>query len=446
MYLVRDSLRKVDAVSGNILWTKELPLSGDYISLPFTDGLMIRSGRNITVLDSSGNIKGQNTINLTIDPPVIYTQLIDGSIVGGGAFYSWGRYYHVFNRSGLVFKLNEEGHGLIDSTSFYHNGDADFDGVLTFYDDAVFIAAKLNETNSTVNLNVPYEYGRLVYSADWEQSFESGLNLKYSDNNLDNVIDTNDFHLLTTYSPLSNMWQHPHEDSTGIPLYCVFEDSSGFDDDTITYYIIIGNAGEPIDSVYGISLLTGIQGYVSYTSYDLQFRNGVLGDTATNLFIYSNFPYPPILKSYVACRTDQQNITLAGGDTLATVKCVLNSNSVSGLVPAYISAHIIGKEGYSIPFHPISDTLNLIITSNRENKLDHKIIVYPNPVENELHLLSEKKIDHIRIMDVIGRLVYSQKVHDEDVIIDTTNFPDGVYFIQCDIAGAMQVVKLIVGN
>ena len=446
VYIMGDSLKKIDATTGTELWTKEIPALGNPAILAFTDGLLFINGRDLTVVDSSGTIKGQNTINLTIDPPAIYSELSDGSVVGGGTFYSWSRYYRTYNRSGLVFKLNEEGHGIIDSTSFYHNGDADLDGVLTFYDDAVIIAAKLNETNSTVNLNFWYDYGLLVYSADWAQSFESGLNLKYSDNNLDNVIDTNDFHLLTSYSPLTGMWQYPHEDSTGIPLYCAFADSAGFDDDTITYYIIIGNVGEPIDSVYGISLMSGIRGYVSYTSYDLQFNNGVLGDTATDLFTYSNSPYPPILKSYVACRTDHQNITLAGGDTLATVKCVLNSNSVPGAYPAYISAHIIGKEGYSIPFHPVSDTLNLIITSMQENNYEYKINVYPNPVKNELHIIAEKQIDHIRITDVVGRVIYSEGVHDEQIIIDTTNFEVGVYFIRCEIAGAIKVVKLVVDN
>ena len=446
VYLLRDSLRKLDATTGNILWTKELPVTGNYISLPFTDALMVRSGRNITILDSSGMVLGQNTIDLVIDPPAKYCQLNDGSIVGGGAFYSWSRYYYEYNRSGLVFKLDSTGQGQIDSTSFYHLGDADFDGVLNFYDDAVIIAAKLNETNSTTNLNSYLDYGIIVYSSDWEQSFECGLNLKYCDNNFDNVIDTNDFHLLSSYSPLTGLWQYPHEDSTGIPMYCTFSDSAGFDDDTLSYYIIIGNQGEPIDSVYGISLLTGIRGSVSYNYFDLQFTNGVLGDTATDLFVYSNNPYAPIMKSFVACRTDHQNITLAGGDTLATVRCVLNSYSIPGVYPAFLSAHIIGKEGYSIPFHPLSDSLNLIITSVNANIRKQDISVYPVPANDEINIVSEKNVYQIRILNTDGRLVYSEKYRSRVINIKTDQLKAGVYFVECNQGDKIVMSQILIAH
>lgn len=446
VYLVRDSLRKVDAASGTILWTRALPMTGNYFSLPYLNGMLISSGRDIIVIDSTGSIKGQNTINFTIDPPTIYEQLTDGSIASGGAFYGWSPHFRIYKRSGLVFRLNEEGHGAIDSTSVYLNGDADFDGILSFADDAVIIAAKLNEINTTPNLNFSYDYGNLTYGPDWAQSFESGLNLKFSDNNSDAVIDTNDFHILTNHSPITGGVPFIHIDSTGVPIYCKLVTDSTVNSDTLTYYIILGNQGEPIDSVYGISFTTGISGPVTYDYFDLQLRNGVIGDTATDLFQYSNYLNQPQRKSVVECRTDQQNITLAGGDTLAIVKNVFSSLSIPGIYPAHVYAHMIGKEGYTIPTYSVGDSVNLIINMAEENEFNNSITVSPNPATTELFINSKSFIKKISISDLIGRMVYSYPMYGNETRLNLSELRPGVYFLQCDFTVGRKVVKFIVGE
>lgn len=444
VYLVRDSLRKVDAATGNILWTKVLPITGNYFSLPYINGMLISSGRDIMVIDSAGLIKGQNTIGLTIDPPSIYEQLTDGSIASGGAFYAWMPPMRRWKRSGLVFRLNEEGRGAIDSTNFYHNGDADFDGILGFSDDAVMIAAKLHETNTSPNVNLSYYYSTVVYRPDWAQSFESGLNIKYCDNNGDAVIDTNDFQMLTSNSPMTGGISPIHIDSSGVPLYCKLVNDSTVNSDTLTYYIIIGNPGDPIDSVYGISFSTGINGPVVYDYFDVQLRNGLFGDTANDLFVYSNYPYPPQRKSYVECRTDQQNITLAGGDTLATIKNVFGAFSIPGVYPAYIYAHMIGKEGYTIPTFSVGDSVNFIINSTEEIKSDYEISVYPNPITTDFIINSIKEIRQITITDTFGRVVYNDVVNDKEIRLNTTELSSGFYFILCDFEVGRKVVKVVV--
>ena len=172
----------------------------------------------------------------------------------------------------------------------------------------------------------------------------------------------------------------------------------------------------------------------------------MLGDTATDLFVYSNNPYAPIMKSFVACRTDHQNITLAGGDTLATVRCVLNSYSIPGVYPAFLSAHIIGKEGYSIPFHPLSDSLNLIITSVNANIRKQDISVYPVPANDEINIVSEKNVYQIRILNTDGRLVYSEKYRSRVINIKTDQLKAGVYFVECNQGDKIVMSQILIAH
>lgn len=444
VYLMGDSLKKIDATTGNEMWIKEIPVSGNPSILSFTDGLTFINGRDVTVVDSSGNIKGQNTIGLTINFPGRYSELSNGSIVNGGTFYSWNKYYREYNRSGFVFTLNEEGRGVIDSTTFYHLGDADRDCLIAYYDDAVIIAAKLGEVNNSNSSIMSNSNGSLVFSADWQQSFGNGLNLKFSDINQDNRIDTNDLNALGPYPDNVGTCYIPHTDTAGMKLYCRLANNVNVAGDTLIYWLIFGNPGDQLDSLYGVSLFTGVSaGPVFYTMQEIEFKNGVIGDTATDLFIHHTSP-SSYLTSYVACRTDQQNITISGGDTLATVKCIIDDlNSLPGIFPLFVGAHFISKDGYTIPYTVISDTLNLVINSSEELFVENPMHVYPNPVKDILHLKALNNIIEVKLYDVTGRIVFQSKVNSNEYDLNTSLLNTGIYFLESRGVSRVEIFKVV---
>jgi endoglucanase len=79
----------------------------------------------------------------------------------------------------------------------------------------------------------------------------------------------------------------------------------------------------------------------------------------------------------------------------------------------------------------ITDSESLSID---DDALDTKIVLYPNPTRNFLNVkLSsfDKKIKHIRIIDVNGRIIneYAPK-HTNSIKLNTNNLENGVYLIQ----------------
>jgi len=79
----------------------------------------------------------------------------------------------------------------------------------------------------------------------------------------------------------------------------------------------------------------------------------------------------------------------------------------------------------------ITDSESLSID---DDALDTKIVLYPNPSSNFLNVKlssSGKKIKHIRIIDVNGRIIneYAPK-HTNSIKLNTNNLENGIYLIQ----------------
>ena len=67
--------------------------------------------------------------------------------------------------------------------------------------------------------------------------------------------------------------------------------------------------------------------------------------------------------------------------------------------------------------------------------------IYPNPVQNELHIRSEAPMHAIQISDITGRTLYEiQGVNRSDLTIDVSGFVGGIYFVQID-KKVMKIIK-----
>lgn len=65
-----------------------------------------------------------------------------------------------------------------------------------------------------------------------------------------------------------------------------------------------------------------------------------------------------------------------------------------------------------------------------EIQLDMVTRVYPNPVRNTLFIQSDQQIDHLRMFDLAGRMVYQSQVMDFETTIDANQLRGGLYILQ----------------
>ncbi|MBI2257608.1 MAG: T9SS type A sorting domain-containing protein [Flavobacteriia bacterium] len=77
-----------------------------------------------------------------------------------------------------------------------------------------------------------------------------------------------------------------------------------------------------------------------------------------------------------------------------------------------------------------------------ENSLETKIIISPNPSYNLILVESEEELFGIDIVDCLGNLIFSEKIHEYNYTINTSNIRNGVYFIKCFTKNDNIVMKI----
>jgi len=442
IYLTYDSLKKVDATSGQLLWTKPLPGSGIFDIMKSTDGLVVLDERLISVLDSSGIISDTNSILLSVVPPTAIASANNGAIYTGGEFINiTSQIYR--NYSTFLIKLNENAEGVIDSTTFFLAGDADNNSDVSFVKDGLFIAAAIGHTTPLSQLNSNEGLINTTYAEQWPDSSDCGINYKYSDAIMNGIIEKNDVEFLkhswAFFTPSTN-------DSASSIVKIILENNILSPGDTAYATIIIGSQGLPTDSFYGISfealLPTGI---LFSPPYIVEIKNNVMGDTTSNL-LYIESPYINLnyYLGMILCRTDHQNISLAG-DTILRVKALVSPNILPGVYPVNNSCFMINEGGCFLPVNIISDSLQIISNSTKELTTNLNIKVYPNPASNKINISSgENSKKEILIKNILGKTVYTSTSSEEHFSIQTENWSSGVYFLEITSGKFKRQYKFIV--
>ena len=72
-----------------------------------------------------------------------------------------------------------------------------------------------------------------------------------------------------------------------------------------------------------------------------------------------------------------------------------------------------------------------------------KVQVYPNPTSGEITLEGDG-LNHVRIVNTYGQMVYNAKVEGEQVRIDLSNMAKGIYMMHIEADGGQAVRKIVI--
>lgn len=92
----------------------------------------------------------------------------------------------------------------------------------------------------------------------------------------------------------------------------------------------------------------------------------------------------------------------------------------------------ISEERESYTFSNVNEdhTIRVDFTSSiPQYILDEAVSVYPNPAQNNLRISTTTSFDQIVITDVVGKIVYQEKMNQNHVEVDISSLHAGIYFI-----------------
>lgn len=72
------------------------------------------------------------------------------------------------------------------------------------------------------------------------------------------------------------------------------------------------------------------------------------------------------------------------------------------------------------------------------------LVVYPNPVSSMLNIKSDLAFSEIKLVNLLGQVVFSQTVLDQEYMIDVSKFDNGLYFLKVNTLNGVISKKVIV--
>ncbi len=455
IYMVGGSLiKKIRTGDGSLAWSNPFPYR--VLSVTADGGIIACNSasdpNSIARYDSSGTLVWSRLIPFSYFG---YRSIIESKpnfFVTGGAYKSTYLDYlglsHGYGFSSFLFQIDSSGHGVVDSTNYFFNGNANDNTTLSFADDACYVAAAINNSGSARDLELRGAPLRSVFATDWTGQFCTVVNYKFSDVDGNGFIDSADIRLLSYYSDYSRTvpshWRMTNHNFVLPDLILKYEKDTVSPGDTLTAYFILGSSITPVDSIYSLSLSI-------YQLY--RFESGIcnvpisnFGDSTLNLYSFFSFPTSIYNADFVISRQDHQNAYL-NGDTIAVFHFILRNNTHSGLYTFYIDYNAITECGSPVLLNIVSDTIFVPETTGIKTLSSNGIKIFPNPATDEIFFSLDKENCHeLIIMDNIGNEILKIKNPEKEFKVNLSGFANGIYYVSFKSENNIYKSKFIVNR
>ena len=182
--------------------------------------------------------------------------------------------------------------------------------------------------------------------------------------------------------------------------------------------------------------LTGLEADVDY-----DVRVSAICDTAhVSSTVMTSFktlmPAPP---TYTIVATAGPNGTISPSDTIVNqgdsvlftftpdnnyyVSRVLVNDDSVGNGTSYTITNVVANMTIHVEF--AGDSIEI-----QQHQLDHSVLIYPNPASTQLKVELSAAFEQLEITNLLGQIVYTTNVNDNELTINVVDYRTGVYFIR----------------
>ena len=190
-----------------------------------------------------------------------------------------------------------------------------------------------------------------------------------------------------------------------------------------------GNAADPVYTIY----IKGLDIGDEIAAYDGGIMVGVMKANSQNAFenelavfstVYNGQGYqsgnPIILKIF--------------------------DNSTQSIVETEYTLENVFGEAYMQKTYPSEDGFFSVIniTKSSGSLIEETLSVYPNPASDLLNINSNNQILRVKILNYTGQIVSDNKFNNKELIINTSVYNSGIYFIQIETEKGISTKKVII--
>ena len=176
------------------------------------------------------------------------------------------------------------------------------------------------------------------------------------------------------------------------------------------------------------------------TDYDVRIK-ATCNNTNISRYATAHFKTLPI--TYTIIATAGLNGTISPADTVT-----VNEGDDQTFTFTSASGYTVDSvvvDGATVEFDTVTFTYTLEnirenktihvefkenLSISQYNNLDNSVLIYPNPASDQLKIRLSVTFKQLEIVNLLGQVVYTANVNNQELTVDVTNYHSGVYFIR----------------
>ena len=453
-------VQKVDALSGNQIWNRNYNYTafsgieashdgGFFASTGYRPGGPngwggVPTAGSIFRADSMGDTLWTRTYTFPYYGLSTFRVIPGGNILTGGCYLSGYSYLDYKDHSAFITMMNNDGSYPLQQTGYMVAEDADHDLFRNFVSDALQTMLALGQTGPARDTSLDgigpfgaFACERSDIAIDWPNFSPNGINYKYADYDGNGIVDTNDINnfIYCTPDSIQLYYRYGHNliSQNNEEFFLVPVNDTILPGDDALYYMIMGSAGNPVDSIYGFAFSHFIDENGWNQADSAAFYPTALGIPGTDLWTFqkNSFVTNGLSRTHtLMCRTDFQN-TNSLYDTIGLIR-YRGYFSTSLFTPTIADFKAILVDGSEIPFTVSAGSIFIDSSSVKINEGSiANLKIYPNPVSDKLtvngYRLSGTTVV-ISVFNILGEKVKELKSEEVNTVIPVEDLQDGYYF------------------
>ncbi len=190
-----------------------------------------------------------------------------------------------------------------------------------------------------------------------------------------------------------------------------------------------GNAAEPVYTIY----ISGLEIGDEVAAFDDDLLTGVLRINSKNTFENELAVFSTVFSG-------------AGYKSGNPIVLKVFDNATQKIVKTEYTLENVFGETYMQKNYPSEDGLYSVIniTKSSASLIEETLSVYPNPASDLLNINSNNQILNVKILNYTGQIVADNKFNNNEVIINTSVYNSGIYFIQIETIKGISIKKVVI--
>ncbi|MEM6966680.1 MAG: T9SS type A sorting domain-containing protein [Bacteroidota bacterium] len=291
-------------------------------------------------------------------------------------------------------------------------------------------------------------------ASDWSHTFSNNVNAKHADSNGDGIVNEDDItaiNLNYNQQHLEPITHQPVVNNNNTYTLSLNTPDTLIAGQPITIDIMLADAGQPIDDLYGIAFaIEASESFLEPGTFFMNVSDSWMGDTGNLMEMSHEFPDDDRIEVAMVKNDNQPS---SGYGKIASFTFVMSEDIIVSITETeneeFLSFSIVDIQTISsqgIDLTVSGEEVDVVVTSTKDvsKEISNAISTYPNPVRDILFVNAEgMTIEKIKLLNTMGQFL---KMWENEGIyeISTDGLRSGIYFLEVQTDAGVGVKRIVV--